>query len=58
MFGQTWQNGLTLSLFIRHEVHHRGQLTVLMQLAGLPVAGMYGPSKQEWEAMGIPAPTK
>ncbi|MFC4812600.1 DinB family protein [Paenibacillus sp. GCM10023250] len=58
MFGQQWPNGLTLYLFLKHEVHHRGQLTVLMRQAGVPVAGVYGPSKTEWEAMGVPAPTK
>ncbi|NBD23987.1 DinB family protein [Paenibacillus glycinis] len=58
IYGQSWSNGLTLYLFIKHEIHHRGQLTVLMRQAGLPVAGMYGPSKQEWEAMGVPAPTR
>ncbi|MBM7568325.1 DinB family protein [Paenibacillus sacheonensis] len=58
MFGQQWSNAYTLYAFLKHEIHHRGQLTVLMRQAGLPVAGMYGPSKQEWETMGIPAPTK
>jgi uncharacterized damage-inducible protein DinB len=58
MFGQQWPNGLTLNLFIKHEIHHRGQLTILMRQAGVPVTGMYGPTKDEWETMGVPAPTK
>jgi uncharacterized damage-inducible protein DinB len=29
----------------------RGQLTVLMRQADLKVPGVYGPSKEEWEAM-------
>ncbi|MBP3966436.1 DinB family protein [Paenibacillus lignilyticus] len=56
IFGEVWENGLTMQLFIKHEVHHRGQLTVLMRQAGLPVAGLYGPSKEEWEQMGMTAP--
>ncbi|SFT28055.1 DinB family protein [Paenibacillus sp. BC26] len=56
LFGLEWQNGVTLSKFIKHEVHHRGQLTMLMRQAGLPVAGVYGPSKEEWEQMGMTAP--
>lgn len=56
LFGQTWKNGFTLIQFIKHEVHHRGQLTILMRQAGLPIAGVYGPSKEEWERMGMTAP--
>jgi uncharacterized damage-inducible protein DinB len=28
-------------------------MTVLMRQAGLPVPGLYGPSKEEWAAMGM-----
>ncbi|SEO48675.1 DinB family protein [Paenibacillus sp. OV219] len=56
LFGQTWKNGFTLIQFLKHEVHHRGQLTILMRQAGLPIAGVYGPSKEEWERMGMTAP--
>ncbi|REE56313.1 putative damage-inducible protein DinB [Paenibacillus taihuensis] len=56
LFGQTWKNGFTLFQFIKHEVHHRGQMTILMRQAGLPIAGVYGPSKEEWERMGMTAP--
>ncbi|WP_308637984.1 DinB family protein [Paenibacillus silvisoli] len=56
MFGRNWQNGLTLLMFVKHEVHHRGQLTVLMRQAGLQTAGVYGPTKEEWEKMGMTAP--
>ncbi|AFC28781.1 DinB [Paenibacillus mucilaginosus 3016] len=56
IFGQSWTKGLTLYIFLKHEIHHRGQLTILMRQAGLPVAGMYGPSKEEWSAMGMAAP--
>jgi len=55
MFGRVWQNGYTLNMFVKHEVHHRGQLTVLMRQAGLKPTGVYGPTKEEWLAMGMPA---
>ncbi len=55
MYGETWQRGLTLFYLIVHQAHHRGQMTVLMRQAGLPVPGVYGPSKEEWAAMGAPA---
>jgi uncharacterized damage-inducible protein DinB len=55
MYGETWPRGLTLLLLITHQSHHRGQMTVLMRQAGLPVPGVYGPSREEWEAHGMPA---
>lgn len=55
MYGETWARGLTLFYLIAHQAHHRGQMTVLMRQAGLPVPGIYGPSREEWVAMGSPA---
>ncbi len=43
-------------VLIRHHIHHRGQMTELMRQARLKVPGMYGPSKEEVEAFGRPAP--
>lgn len=54
MYGDTWARGLTLFYLITHQAHHRGQMTVLMRQAGLPVPGVYGPSREEWEAHGMP----
>ncbi len=51
MYGETWTKGFALWVTFVHQVHHRGQLTVLMRLAGLKVPGVYGPAKEEWEAM-------
>jgi uncharacterized damage-inducible protein DinB len=52
MFGRfDWSVSETIDRFIRHQAHHRGQLTVLMRQAGLVVPGVYGPSKEEFEAM-------
>lgn len=55
MYGETWARGLTLFYLIAHQAHHRGQMTVLMRQAGVPVPGVYGPAKEEWAAMGAPA---
>ncbi|MCA0374188.1 MAG: DinB family protein [Gemmatimonadetes bacterium] len=56
MYGMRWNRGTTLSILIVHQAHHRGQLTVLMRQAGLPVAGMYGPAMEEWAQMGMEPP--
>ena len=55
MYGQNWKNGVTLSILIKHQAHHRGQLTVLMRQTGLKVSGVYGPSKEEWAEFNMPA---
>ena len=55
MYGDKWKRGLTLLYLMLHQAHHRGQMTVLMRQAGVPVPGIYGPSREEWEAFGMPA---
>ena len=55
MYGMTWTKGSVLSSLINHQAHHRGQMTVLMRQAGLKVPGVYGPAREEWAAMGMPA---
>ncbi len=47
MFGMQWPNGVTLNVLIRHQIHHRGQLTVLMRQAGLQVPDIYGPARRD-----------
>jgi len=56
MYGQSWPRGKVLSALIRHEAHHRGQITVLARQAGVVVPGVYGPAQEEWAALGMPAP--
>ncbi|WP_199616441.1 DinB family protein [Paenibacillus alkalitolerans] len=56
VFGFQWPNGLTLSLLKDHQIHHRGQMTVLMRQAGLRVPGVYGPAREEWAEMNMEAP--
>ncbi|HSJ25630.1 MAG TPA: DinB family protein [Longimicrobiales bacterium] len=53
MYGTTFKRGFVLDMLIRHEAHHRGQMTVLMRQAGLRVPGPYGPGREEWLAMGL-----
>lgn len=55
MYGQHWTRAATLAMLVKHEIHHRAQITVLMRQAGLAVPGCYGPSAEEWAAMGMPA---
>lgn len=54
MYGRPWTRGLALDVLIKHEIHHRGQMTILMRQAGLVVPGIYGPAREEWSAMGKP----
>ena len=51
MYGETWTRGETLGYLLVHQTHHRGQITVLMRQAGLPVTGIYGPAREEWQAL-------
>jgi uncharacterized damage-inducible protein DinB len=53
MYGQQWQNGLTLHVLIQHEIHHRGQMTVLMRQAGVRVPDFYGPTRDDWIERGM-----
>ncbi len=55
MYGERWPRGRTLAALLNHQTHHRGQMTVLMRQAGLQVPGVYGPSREEWTAYGMPA---
>ncbi|MBE0572637.1 MAG: hypothetical protein IH618_13925 [Ignavibacteriaceae bacterium] len=51
--GDRWSRGKTLGALVTHQIHHRGQLTVVMRLAGLKVPGVYGPAKEEWINYGM-----
>jgi len=56
MYGEQWARGYVLWCMILHQAHHRAQMTVLMRQAGLKVPGIYGPAREEWAAMNMPAP--
>lgn len=51
LFGRTMKLSSALQGLIRHQVHHRGQMTVLMRSAGLIVPSVYGPTREESAAM-------
>jgi uncharacterized damage-inducible protein DinB len=53
LFGEIWKRGKSLSVTMAHHIHHLGQLTVVMRLAGLKVPGVYGPAKEEWADYGM-----
>lgn len=50
LFGQQMPVSVILGMLNTHQIHHRGQMTILMRQAGLKVPGVYGPSKEEWGA--------
>ena len=56
MYGETWERRYTLMVLIQHQIHHRGQMTVLMRQAGLKVPAIYGPAKEDWDQYGMDEP--
>ncbi|WP_188206988.1 DinB family protein [Alkalibacillus aidingensis] len=46
-FGTQLPRGAVLRTLIDHQTHHRGQMTVLLRQAGLPVPGVMGPTKED-----------
>lgn len=56
IFRRDMSIGALLMFLIHHQIHHRGQMTVLMRQAGLTVPGVYGPSKEDWAKIGMEAP--
>ncbi len=56
MYGERWPRAFSLAVLAVHQVHHRGQMTVLMRQAGLVVPDIYGPAKEGWAAYGAPPP--
>ncbi len=56
MYGEQWERGKTLAILIHHEIHHRGQMTVLLRQAGEKLPGVFGPSKEEWGQFGMETP--
>ena len=55
LYGQTFEKRQVLSMLVKHQIHHRAQMTILMRLQGLKVPGIYGPSKEEWTSYGMEA---
>ncbi|BAU29222.1 putative damage-inducible protein DinB [Aneurinibacillus soli] len=57
LYGEPWTKAIVLNVLIHHQIHHRGQMTVLMRQAGLRVPGVFGPSREEWSTFGVEAPS-
>lgn len=55
-FGRMESNASIFMGLIKHIAHHRGQATVLMRQAGLPVPAVYGPPKEGWARLGVQTP--
>ncbi|NRD77293.1 DinB family protein [Bacillus sp. BRMEA1] len=55
-FGRQESNATILMGLIKHIIHHRGQVTVLMRQAGLKPFGVYGPPKEDWIHLGVENP--
>ena len=51
LWGRTMTIAAAFQGLVRHLIHHRGQMTVLMREAGLVVPGVYGPSREETAAL-------
>ncbi len=51
LFGRSVTVAAALQMLLRHQIHHRGQMTVLMRSAGLVVPRIYGPPREETAAM-------
>ena len=56
MYGQKWKRNSGLQALVEHEIHHRGQMTVLMRQAGIRVPSLYGPAKEDWAGMDMEPP--
>jgi len=56
MYGSKWARSFSVTALVEHEVHHVGQMTVLMRQAGLRPPGIYGPAKEDWAAMNMAPP--
>jgi len=55
-FGREMQTGAILELLVKHHIHHRGQMTILLRQAGVKTPGVYGPAKEEWVHLGVETP--
>ncbi|KWW22330.1 MULTISPECIES: DinB family protein [Peribacillus] len=55
-FGRQESNAEILMGLIKHIIHHRGQMTVLMRQAGIKPPGVYGPPKEDWIHLGVENP--
>jgi uncharacterized damage-inducible protein DinB len=55
-FGRSLTNSAILMLLVKHIIHHRGQLTVLLRQAGIKPPFVYGPPMEDWAKLGMEPP--
>ncbi|UOQ45775.1 DinB family protein [Halobacillus salinarum] len=55
-FGREESNAQILMGLIKHIIHHRGQVTILIRQAGIKPFGVYGPPKEDWIHLGVENP--
>lgn len=55
-FGRQETNASIFMGLVKHIVHHRGQMTVLLRQAGIKPFGVYGPPKEDWIHLGVENP--
>jgi uncharacterized damage-inducible protein DinB len=55
IYGQQWERRKILHILVKHQTHHRGQMTTIMRLLDQDVPGIYGPSHEEWSQYGMEA---
>lgn len=55
-FGRQETNAQIFMGLVKHIVHHRGQMTVLLRQAGIKPFGVYGPTKEDWIQLGVNNP--
>jgi uncharacterized damage-inducible protein DinB len=53
VYGQQWERRKILSVMVKHQSHHRAQMTVIMRMLDIEVPGIYGPAKEEWSNFGM-----
>ncbi len=53
IYGEQWEKRKLLSVLVKHQTHHRGQLTTLMRMQNIEVPATYGPSKEDWAKFGM-----
>jgi len=56
MYGEKWTKSQCLWVLVAHQIHHRGEMFVLIRQAGLVPPAIYGPTKEGWAAFGMEAP--
>ncbi|MCL1907867.1 MAG: DinB family protein [Holophagaceae bacterium] len=56
MYGMKFTRSQSLSMIMCHQIHHRGEMFVLMRQAGLIPPDIYGPTKEGWATMGMEPP--